>query len=159
MECYDNPFIPCWHCTVNTIHWVVFHTIYKATLKIFKFRRSLTLMRDNFQKSKELSSWRWFCNTKYFWLDNNCFKQLVDYGYSMTIAIQYFHIKLMTFDVLTFVYDIGISADSWNSPKIVSTKKFFWYVKRAKDLKDLAEGGRTHLTTFPPTLRPCLGLH
>ena len=38
----------------------------------------------------------------------------------MSIAIQCFHTKFATFQVLTSVYNIGVSTDSQNSPEIVS---------------------------------------
>ena len=40
------------HCTVNTIHCVVWHTINKVTVKIFTFTWSLTLMKDNFRENQ-----------------------------------------------------------------------------------------------------------
>ena len=37
-------------------------------------------------------------------------------------CVQYLHTKTTAFDGFTFVYDIRISVDTWNSPKVVSKK-------------------------------------
>ena len=59
-------------------------------------------------KAKELLSWIWFYNIKCFWLEDSCFKQLVDdispkpyiFYYFTTFKIKYFHTNFTTFNVL-----------------------------------------------------------
>ena len=63
LECYGNPFLSLAdkriegflflrrekHCTANTIHYMVWHTVKKTTVKIIGFTRSLALMKNSFR--------------------------------------------------------------------------------------------------------------
>ena len=42
------------------------------------------------------------------------------FSYFKTFEIQYFHIKITTFDSFASVYDNRTSTDTWNLPKVVS---------------------------------------
>ena len=48
------------HCTVNTIKCVIWHSINKATVKIFKFTWSMAPMKDSFKESLRIADLKIF---------------------------------------------------------------------------------------------------
>ena len=96
------------------MHSVFWHTTSKATVNILKFVLSFTLMKDSLRERIGVFELKMICDVKYYWLEDICFKQLVDdispkpyfFSFFTTLRIQYFHKKFIAFDIFTSVYDI-----------------------------------------------------
>ena len=122
---FVSPQIKPFHNQCNTLRRLTYYkqSYWKKYSNLYDAWHS---WRIDLGKESELPSWKLFCNIKYFWLEDICFKQWIDdispkqkfFSHFSPSAIKIFHTKFTIIDIFTSVSEFWISVDTLNLPKV-----------------------------------------